>query len=118
MSNPEVSAILALRTAAAADLAAAINSVSSKFAALDAISARAVDAAGLPTGQDVSRQFAKERLQHMVLTQLSSHASPAAWGRYDQRYNSTGHERCASLTAEVAIQNERLLGLIASQATA
>jgi hypothetical protein len=114
MSNPDVSAILTQRTAAAAELVAAINTLSEKFAALDSISARAIEAAGVPISKDVPRQFAAERLQHLVLTQLSSYATPAAWGRYDSRYNSTGHERAGNLQAEIELQNRRLVDLIAA----
>lgn len=118
MSNPEVTAILNQRAAAAFELVTAINNLSAKFAALDLISTRAIDAAGLAVGQAIPRQFAKERLQHMVLTQLSSHATPAAWGRYDQRYNSTGHESAANLMAEIELQNWRLLDHLGALATA
>lgn len=118
MSNAEVTAILTKRTAAAAELATAINTLAEKFAVLDSISARAIAAAGLPTGKPLPLQFARERLQHMVLTQLSMYASPSAWGRYDSRYNSTGHERARNLQAEVALQNERLLALLQTPETA
>lgn len=114
MSNAEVTAILNQRTAAAAELATAINTLSEKFAALDQISARAIDASGLPISKDVPRQFTRERLQHMVLTHLAMYASPLAWGRYDNRYNSTGHERAGNLQAEIALQNGRLLGILES----
>ncbi len=114
MSKAEVTAILTQRTAAAAELATAINTLAEKFATLEAISTRAIDAAGLPTGKAVSLQFAKERLQHMVLTQLSTYASPSAWGHYNGRYNSLGHERTGNLQAEIAVQNERLLGVLES----
>ena len=117
MSNA-INAILEQRHNAATDLVNAIDNLSAKFAALDGLNAQAIEAAGISTSKGLALELAQERLQHMVLTQLSGHSTPAAWGRYDNRYNSTAQPRAMSLSAEVALQNERLLAHIASQAPA
>lgn len=115
--TPEVQAILDERAAATAALEQAVNQMAAAFEQVNELGQRAASAIGVPISDALGLEVSRDNLQHLVLTQLASYATPQSWGPYNGRYNGIGRGGTTlSLSMEISRQADRLADFHAERA--